>query len=57
MNGSKGHLDRLLDVCHARGLSLPTALRVNNEKLKVGLGLLLVARQSGKRGSMGGYLS
>jgi hypothetical protein len=34
MNGNKGHLERLLDICHARGLPLLTALCVNNEGLK-----------------------
>jgi len=29
MNGSSGHLDRLLDICHARGLPLLTAICVN----------------------------
>lgn len=29
MNGSNGHLDRLLDICHARGLPLLTAICVN----------------------------
>jgi hypothetical protein len=29
MSGAGGHLDRLLDVCHARGLPLLTALCVN----------------------------
>jgi hypothetical protein len=29
MNGANGHLDRLLDVCHARGLPLLPALCVN----------------------------
>ncbi len=29
MNGSNGHLDRLLDLCHARGLPLLTAICVN----------------------------
>lgn len=29
MNGPKGHLDRLLDICHVRGLPLLTAICVN----------------------------
>lgn len=29
MNGANGHLDRLLDLCHARGLPLLTAICVN----------------------------
>jgi hypothetical protein len=29
MNGASGHLDRLLDLCHARGLPLLTAICVN----------------------------
>ncbi|MEA1071747.1 hypothetical protein [Sphingomonas sp. LY160] len=29
MNGSNGHLDRLLDICHVRGLPLLTAICVN----------------------------
>lgn len=29
MNGTNGHLDRLLDICHARGLPLLTAICVN----------------------------
>ncbi|GGJ56481.1 hypothetical protein GCM10011393_28360 [Sphingopyxis bauzanensis] len=29
MNGTNGHLDRLLDICHARGLPMLTALCVN----------------------------
>lgn len=29
MNGSNGHLDRLLDICHARRLPLLTAICVN----------------------------
>jgi hypothetical protein len=29
MNGPSGHLDRLLDLCHARGLPLLTAICVN----------------------------
>lgn len=33
MNGAGGHLDRLLDICHARGLPLFTAICVNQEGL------------------------
>ncbi|MDD2861474.1 MAG: hypothetical protein PHI71_10470 [Acidiphilium sp.] len=33
MNGSNGHLDRLLDLCHARGLPLLTAICVNQESV------------------------
>jgi hypothetical protein len=29
MNGLNGHLDRLLDICHARGLPVLTAICVN----------------------------
>jgi hypothetical protein len=29
MNGPNGHLDRLLDICHVRGLPLLTAICVN----------------------------
>lgn len=31
MNGPNGHLDHLLDICHARGLPLQTAICVNQE--------------------------
>ena len=31
MNGAGGHLDALLDVCHARGLPLLTAICVNQK--------------------------
>ena len=31
MNGNGGHLDQLLDICHARGLPLLTAICVNKE--------------------------
>lgn len=31
MSGSNGHLDRLLDLCHARGLPLLPAICVNKE--------------------------
>lgn len=33
MNGPGGHLDRLLDICHARGLPLLTAICVNQGNL------------------------
>ncbi len=36
MNGEGGHLDRLLDMCHARGLPLLTAICVNQEGLRTG---------------------
>lgn len=36
MNGSDGHLDRLLDICHARGLPLLTAICVNQDKVEDG---------------------
>ena len=36
MNGSNGHLDRLLDICHARGLPLLTAICVNQDNLSDG---------------------
>lgn len=36
MNGANGHLDRLLDICHARGLPLLTAICVNQGKVKDG---------------------
>lgn len=35
MNGPNGHLDRLLDICHARGLPLLTAICVNQDKIAV----------------------
>jgi len=31
MNGSNGHLDHLLDICHARALPLLTAICVNRD--------------------------
>ncbi len=34
MNGSGGHLDRLLDLCRVRGLPLLTAICVNQEGLQ-----------------------
>ena len=36
MNGSNGHLDRLLDICHARGLPLLTAICVNQGNIAGG---------------------
>lgn len=36
MNGEGGHLDRLLDVCHARGLPLLTAICVNQQGVRSG---------------------
>ena len=36
MNGSAGHLDRLLDLCHARGLPLLTAICVNQAGVRTG---------------------
>lgn len=36
ISGANGHLDRLLDVCHARGLPMLTALCVNQSGLKTG---------------------
>ena len=36
MNGSGGHLERLLDLCHARGLPLLTAICVNQEGVAAG---------------------
>ena len=36
MNGANGHLDRLLDVCHARGLPLLTAICVNQSRIDEG---------------------
>ncbi|WP_334162660.1 hypothetical protein [Phenylobacterium sp.] len=36
MSGAGGHLDQLLDVCHARGLPLLTALCVNQGGLETG---------------------
>jgi hypothetical protein len=36
MNGSKGHLDRLLEVCYVRGLPLLTALCVNQQGVRTG---------------------
>ena len=36
MNGPSGHLDRLLDICHARGLPLLTAICVNQAGVRDG---------------------
>lgn len=36
MNGPKGHLDTLLDVCRTQGLPLLTAICVNRENLETG---------------------
>ena len=36
MNGPSGHLDRLLDICHARGLPLLTAICVNQDNTPMG---------------------
>jgi hypothetical protein len=36
MNGPHGHLDRLLDLCYARGMPLLTALCVNEEGRNTG---------------------
>lgn len=36
MNGANGHLDRLLDVCHARGLPMLPAICVNKQGLATG---------------------
>lgn len=36
MNGPRGHLDRLLDLCHARGLPLLTAICVNQAGVSAG---------------------
>jgi len=36
MNGSGGHLDRLLELCYARGLPLLTAICVNQNRLEEG---------------------
>lgn len=36
MNGANGHLDRLLDVCHARGLPMLPAICVNKAGLASG---------------------
>lgn len=36
MNGPRGHLDTLLDICHTAGLPLLTAICVNQENLGTG---------------------
>lgn len=36
LNGYNGHLDRLLDICHVRGLPLLTAICVNQEGVAKG---------------------
>jgi hypothetical protein len=36
MNGANGHLDRLLDVCHARHLPLLPAICVNESGRQTG---------------------
>ncbi len=36
MNGAGGHLDQLLDICHARGLPLFPAICVNQEGVRTG---------------------
>ena len=36
MSGKGGHLDQLLDICHARGLPLLTAICVNKESIDTG---------------------
>jgi hypothetical protein len=36
MNGSHGHLDRLLELCHARGLPPLTAICVNKDRVNEG---------------------
>ena len=36
MNGAGGHLDQLLDICHARGMPLLPAICVNQEGIKSG---------------------
>ena len=52
MNGSHGHLDRLIDLCHARGLPLLTAICVNQDRLKdceLGAEALIGFAAAGKR--------
>jgi hypothetical protein len=36
MNGANGHLDRLLDICHVKGLPLLTAICVNQSGVMEG---------------------
>ncbi|MBB3173994.1 adenosyl cobinamide kinase/adenosyl cobinamide phosphate guanylyltransferase [Endobacter medicaginis] len=37
MDGANGHLDRLSDLCHARGLPFLTALVVNQQDVETGV--------------------
>lgn len=37
MNGPGGHLDQLLDICHARGMPLLSAICVNQRNVENGL--------------------
>ena len=36
MNGANGHLDNLIDICHARGMPLLTAICVNQQSVATG---------------------
>jgi hypothetical protein len=36
MNGANGHLDNLIDICHARGMPLLTAICVNQQSVQTG---------------------
>ena len=36
MDGANGHLDKLLSICHSRGIPLLTAICVNQEGVKTG---------------------
>lgn len=36
MNGTRGHLERLLDICHARGLPMLTAICVDKDGVEKG---------------------
>ena len=36
MNGANGHLDNLIDICHARGMPLLTAICVNQKSVQTG---------------------
>jgi hypothetical protein len=36
MNGAEGHLDGLLDICHAKGLPMLPAICVNKTNLETG---------------------
>ena len=56
MNGATGHLDRLVDLCHARGLPLLTAICVNQDRVAQGklgpkalAGFVAAARRLGIR--------